>query len=251
MLSSKNIFRMNEMLWHFAISGVNQSLEGNGGPECVHFLPLWQKLVETMIAIPIGIYGLYWSHSRLHMPWLNRVNENDNRESKQMTNCQYDDDDDDVVEQNRTDTIDDNSRTRQSLLIVYCLVFTSELVYKFVSKTAIFLLNPCHLTTVMQLILLSMNSSRRQTCRRLFRFHMYTMPGALLALVFPILNTRQVRNLLIKHYIVFTLTNISNNYCSSCKIYSFFQLIGEIVIYYAQHLLIVIVPLYFIYQKGV
>lgn len=59
-----------------------------------------------------------------------------------------------------------------------------------IHRTGIFLLNPCHVTTVLQLILLKLPDSPWTT--QIFRFHMYTMPGAVVALLFPILNTRLV-----------------------------------------------------------
>jgi len=91
------------------------------------------------------------------------------------------------------------------------------LAYKIISKTLIYALNPCHVTTALQLMLLQMHSRKRRTCR-IFRFHMYTMPGAILALAFPILNTR--------------------------------QLPGEVLIYFVQHVTILIVPLYLLHLEG-
>jgi hypothetical protein len=105
---------------------------------------------------------------------------------------------------------------RQYVFGAYSLVFTIELVYKFITRTGIFLMNPCHVTTVLQLTLLHMPDSPGTT--QLFRFHTYTMPGAVIALVFPILNTR--------------------------------LLTGEVLIYFLQHWFIVLVPLYLMALGG-
>ncbi|KAI6173243.1 hypothetical protein M3Y98_01061000 [Aphelenchoides besseyi] len=53
---------------------------------------------------------------------------------------------------------------------------------------------------------------------QIFRFTLYTCPGALIAIAFPILNTRLI--------------------------------IGEVLIYYVQHLLIVLIPLYLMALEG-
>ncbi|VDM47514.1 unnamed protein product [Toxocara canis] len=112
---------------------------------------------------------------------------------------------------------EDENTTRYSVVTVYSLVFGVELAYKIISRTGIFLLNPCHITTMLQLALLTMTSSQRITCF-LFRFHMYTIPGAMLAITFPILNTR--------------------------------LLPGEVFVYYVQHIFIILIPLYMMCLEG-
>ncbi|GMR33420.1 hypothetical protein PMAYCL1PPCAC_03615, partial [Pristionchus mayeri] len=182
-VSMTSIDPQNDWAWDLAVGGVNYSIPGNGGPECKAFIPYWQRLVESGILVPSACV-LVW---RL-LPQL---------------------------------SIEYNERplkvSRYWVLTLYSLVFGAELAFKMISKTGIFLLNPCHVATVIQLALLSMDSEQPLTCL-LFRLQMYIMPGAILALVFPILNTR--------------------------------LLPGEVLIYYLQHFFIIIVPLYLMYIKG-
>ena len=47
------------------LQGVNFSLAGTGGPECVAFIPFWQKIVETLIALSISFSFTYVAGKRL------------------------------------------------------------------------------------------------------------------------------------------------------------------------------------------
>ncbi|KJH48759.1 hypothetical protein DICVIV_05153 [Dictyocaulus viviparus] len=174
---------MISLWWDLAIGGVNHSIQGNGGEECMTYLPSWQLFCETAIFVPIALYTVITT-----IP---------------MLNCSF--------------SYRPRQTSRYAILTIYSLIFGAELAFKMISKTGIFLLNPCHITTAMQLILLSMDANNRKTCF-LFRLNMYFMPGAFFALAFPILNTR--------------------------------ILPGEVFIYYAQHLAIILVPLYLMYIKG-
>ncbi|GMT34566.1 hypothetical protein PFISCL1PPCAC_25863 [Pristionchus fissidentatus] len=173
----------NDWAWDLAVGGVNFSIEGNGGPECIGFMPNWQRLIETAIALPSAAVFLWRLLPQLSIEY-----------SEQPLKV-----------------------SRYWVLTLYSLVFGAELAFKMISKTGIFLLNPCHVATIIQLALLSMDSQQPLTCL-LFRFQMFLMPGAFIALLFPILNTR--------------------------------LLPGEVLIYYLQHLLIVLVPVYLMYIKG-
>ena len=74
-----------------------------------------------------------------------------------------------------------------SLMNKFCMKLFSRLIF----RTGIFLANPCHQTTMLQLILLSLGKDNPRVTQ-IFRFQMYVMPGAFFALAFPILNTRLV-----------------------------------------------------------
>uniref|UniRef100_A0A914X738 Transmembrane protein 164 n=1 Tax=Plectus sambesii TaxID=2011161 RepID=A0A914X738_9BILA len=168
------------------VAGVNHSIEGNGGPQCANYIPLWQRLLETAFMVPLGAYGIAWSWPQLIAPKTFVINQRVHR-------------------------------YRYLILAAYCVVFGAELGFKFASQTAIFLLNPCHIATMLQLLLLMLDPSNELTCRT-FRFHMYTLPGALLALAFPVLNTR--------------------------------SLPGEILVYYIQHIFILFIPVYLMNLGG-
>ncbi|EPB80477.1 hypothetical protein ANCCEY_00374 [Ancylostoma ceylanicum] len=209
--------------WDLATGGVNHSIQGNGGEECMtvsssvsavdssgtsagytkplhcylQYLPTWQRLCETALFVPLAVRTVLSTIPALDCSFASRP-KND---------------------------------SRYAVLTLYSLIFGAELAFKMISKTGIFLLNPCHITTAMQLVLLTMDANDRKIwefsglievhCRRacfLFRLNMYFMPGAFFALAFPILNTR--------------------------------TLPGEVFVYYAQHLAIILVPLYLMYLRG-
>ncbi|VDM78236.1 unnamed protein product [Strongylus vulgaris] len=174
---------MAGLWWELAAGGVDSTIPGNGGEECMTYLPTWQRFCETMIIVPLAIRTVLSIVPILDCSFSSRP-KND---------------------------------SRYAVLTVYSIIFGAELAFKMISKTGIFLLNPCHITTAMQLILLTMDANDRKACF-LFRFHMYFMPGAFFALAFPILNTR--------------------------------ILPGEVFVYYAQHVAILLVPIYLMYLKG-
>uniref|UniRef100_A0A915E712 Uncharacterized protein n=1 Tax=Ditylenchus dipsaci TaxID=166011 RepID=A0A915E712_9BILA len=85
--------------------------------------------------------------------------------------------------------------TREFIFKFYVTVLVIELCYKTLTRTLIFFLNPCHLSTVLQLILVcvSFKNSTEELWSwavQLFRFSLYMIPGALMALAFPVLDTR-------------------------------------------------------------
>ena len=43
----------------FVLQGVNFSIAGTGGPECVAFIPNWQKVFETIFALFISFLFTY------------------------------------------------------------------------------------------------------------------------------------------------------------------------------------------------
>ncbi|CAJ0609062.1 unnamed protein product [Cylicocyclus nassatus] len=174
---------MAGLWWELAAGGVDSSIPGNGGEECMTYLPTWQLFLETLIIVPLTLRLIINTLPTLDCSFSTRP-KND---------------------------------SRYGVLTVYSIIFGAELAFKMISRTGIFLLNPCHITTAMQLILLTMDANDRKACF-LFRLHMFFMPGAFFALAFPILNTR--------------------------------LLPGEVFIYYAQHIAILLVPIYLMYLKG-
>uniref|UniRef100_A0A915E8S0 Uncharacterized protein n=1 Tax=Ditylenchus dipsaci TaxID=166011 RepID=A0A915E8S0_9BILA len=230
------------VLSDIALSGVNFSLAGNGGPECIDYIPPWQRWLETLIFSSVSFYGIYCSIGNLEFgsttppaqividkkALTNGNSENgkdlaaDTREIKCHSNItqtkQVAQTYIQTLLSNVVDTVPalgfvQQIPTRELIFRFYVTVFVIELCYKTLTRTLIFFLNPCHLSTVLQLILLKIpQENHGPWAVQLFRFHLYTVPGALMALAFPILNTR--------------------------------LMIGEMFIYFVQHILIVSVPFY-------
>lgn len=102
----------------WAYSGVNKTVARNAGPECANYLnPTW-RIVETVIVLTISLFILIWSYRKIKLP---------------------------VATYTRKD-----SCARMVLLILMCIIWGMEIGYKFSSRTVIYLLNPCHVTTAIQ-----------------------------------------------------------------------------------------------------
>ncbi|XP_067122259.1 transmembrane protein 164 [Centruroides vittatus] len=143
----------------WAISGVDHSIEGNGGPDCVKYLSPNRRLYETIFATILALIYLYWGIRRIHIPPVPKISKEDRG-------------------------------GRRSLLMLMCLVLGMEIGFKFSSKTVIYFLNPCHIVTMIQIFLLSVPPSRLVTT--LFRIQIHCLNGPLLAIFFPVLNTREL-----------------------------------------------------------
>lgn len=115
----------NLMDWMYG--GVDPSFEGNGGPECAAFLPWEQRLLESLVFTTMGILEIVVS--------LQKVRRSTAREAA------------DLLAQSR---LKEESWGRNLLLVTLCLTFGLEVGFKFASRTVIYLLNPCHVVTMMQ-----------------------------------------------------------------------------------------------------
>jgi len=198
-------------LFHqLALAGVNHSIPGNGGADCAQYIPTWQKVAETLVFVPLSFYLIFWSLNSLEYPQ-RKYEESKERRSNESPDSHN------GVPKVAPSAAATSWPTREYVFGVYAGVFVVELVYKVITGTCIFFLNPCHITTALQLALLRMPADHPMTTQ-LFRFQMFTVPGALIAIVFPILNTR--------------------------------LMIGEVLIYFVQHTFIVLVPLYLISLEG-
>jgi len=98
------------------------------------------------------------------------------------------------------------------LLVSLSFCFGIEVGYKFASKQLIWLLNPCHVTSLVQMYLLAVPSESWSGNQTIYKCMLHTLHGPLAALLFPV---------------------------TSCLILPF-----EVEIYYIQHWLILLIPLY-------
>lgn len=101
--------------------GIRPEIPGHGGEECANFLSpktmVFETLLSTTMMITVGIIGWFTYTMPKTFP-------------KQA-----------------------NSTSKQFLLVLLCLVFGIEIGYKICSKQVLYLLNPCHVLTVIEVCL--------------------------------------------------------------------------------------------------
>ncbi|KAI8427836.1 hypothetical protein MSG28_002224 [Choristoneura fumiferana] len=149
-------------MFEWAYSGANKAVPRNVGPECAYFLSYPRQIIETIIVTAACSYILVETYPKLTLP---------------QEKC--------YVKSDRGG--------KRLLLILLALLWGMEIGFKFASRTVIYLLNPCHVTTLMQIYLLAAPPSRTVTA--VFRIHLNLLNGPLLAFLFPETASRQVTNL--------------------------------------------------------
>lgn len=98
--------------------GIHLDIPGHGGHECAAFLPRKQMVLETLLATALMVgFGIYAS-KRYSLP--------------------------------RNFPVMEEPRMKRFLLVLLCLVFGVEIGYKLCSRSALYLLNPCHVCTMFQ-----------------------------------------------------------------------------------------------------
>lgn len=142
--------------WSFG--GVDHTIQGNGGPACTDFLSPDRRVYETILATVLGISYILWGYINVKVPLVPNVERQDRG-------------------------------GKRALLVTICLIFGMEIGFKFASRTVIYILNPCHIITVIQIFLLAAPPTSKLVTI-LFRIQMHCLHGAALAIVFPVLNTR-------------------------------------------------------------
>ncbi|KAK0180044.1 hypothetical protein PV327_005727 [Microctonus hyperodae] len=170
----------------WAYDGVNRSIPRNVGPECAEYLSPKYKLFETLVVSVLTIYLLVKGYQTIKLP----------------NNVKY-------VNQDRTG--------KKVLLIFMSIVLGIEIGFKFTSRTVVYILNPCHITTAIQLYLLAAKPSSLVTA--LFRIQLNFMNGPVLAYMFPETESRKI--------------------------------FADKAMYYLQHGLMVVIPYYLIRIGGV
>ncbi|XP_004927596.1 transmembrane protein 164 [Bombyx mandarina] len=146
-------------MFEWAYSGANKAVPRNVGPECAFFLTPQRKIIETIIVFLICVYLLVKTYPILKIPI-------------------------------DTDYTKSDRGGKRLLLILLALLWGMEIGFKFASHTVIYLLNPCHVTTLIQIYLLAAPPSKIVTA--LFRIHLYLLNGPLLAFLFPETASRKI-----------------------------------------------------------
>ncbi|CAK9811950.1 Transmembrane protein 164 [Anthophora plagiata] len=173
-------------MFEWAYDGVNASIPRNVGPECAYYLSPKRRIIETSFVSVIIISLLVWGYKRITLP----------------TKVSY-------ASHDRVG--------RRVLLIIMSLVLGMEIGFKFTSRTVVYLLNPCHITTAVQLYLLAADPS--PTVTALFRIQLNFLNGPVLAYVFPETESRRI--------------------------------FADKAMYYIQHGLMVVIPYYLLRIGGV
>lgn len=106
-------------MFEWAYDGVNSSIPRNVGAECVNYLTPKRRIIETLFMSLFIISCIVWGLKRVTLP----------------KNATY---------------VNQDHVGRRVLLIVMSLVLGMEIGFKFTSRTVIYLLNPCHITTALQ-----------------------------------------------------------------------------------------------------
>ncbi|XP_063359067.1 transmembrane protein 164 [Cydia amplana] len=146
-------------MFEWAYSGANRAVPRNVGPECAYFLSYNRQIIETIIVTALCSYILVKTYPKLVLPHDETYIKSD-RGGKRL------------------------------LVILLALLWGMEIGFKFASRTVIYLLNPCHVTTLMQIYLLAAPPSRTVTA--VFRIHLNLLNGPLLAFLFPETASRQI-----------------------------------------------------------
>jgi len=178
-----------EKFYDWSLTGVDFSYDGNGGIECRDHVTFERRLNDTLIGmgVPSFAYLIYVIFNRFS----GTTKSEQNHETPHHT--QY-------------------SFLRMLLLVSLSFCFGIEVGYKFATKQLIWLLNPCHVTSFLQMYLLAVPSESWSGNQTMFKLMLHTLHGPLAAILFP---------------------------TTECLILPF-----EVEIYYIQHWIIILVPLY-------
>ena len=113
-------YELGKML-EWTYSGVDHTLPGNGGEECINFIPTKQKIFETILFTSIGMMEIRFGLTHLKLP--------------------------NKLPQSR---LQGDRLGKRIILTFMCIIFGIELGFKFATKQMIWILNPCHIVTMAQ-----------------------------------------------------------------------------------------------------
>jgi len=151
-------------------TGIDFDLPGNGGPACARYLSPQRRILEFLLGTTLALVALFlgWRLHSKPLP-LKMVPLRHSRRIMLVT---------------------------KSLLGSMTLTYLIEIGYKFYTKQAVFIFNPCHCLCVVQIVILysfisAINRDQvpSDSIIYLFRTHLYLLHGPLMAVIFPVTNT--------------------------------------------------------------
>ena len=178
---------LSQGFYYYLLSGIDFELHGNGGDDCLYFIEPMQRIAETFIAIIICSAAISW----------NGLFQTFNNEQRYYDSWRP-------------------SGARLLLMNLMAMAFGMEFCYKLSTQQLIFIINPCHILCLLQIIILSLNPSKPST-QTVFRLLLNLMHLPILACIFPVTNT--------------------------------LFLPGEIFTYWWEHVLLLIIPIYLLWEN--
>lgn len=139
------------------LAGINFDVPGEGGPDCFEFISYTQRITETTFLILMCAGLMSWAWNRI--PKMER--------------------------KPRSQRVD--SARFQYLLAAQTAVFGVQVGFKLYSRHAIFLLNVCHVLTMVQIFILTQPHS--VAARYLYRLQMFWLIGPVFGCLFPAVHT--------------------------------------------------------------
>ena len=168
--------------FEWAWGGVDVTMDAIGGDECIHFVPTQQKIVESAVFIPIALFQIYWGWKNLPIikTTTKKASSNDDHADEKSGG--------DAINNNSIQSGPRNAILRCVLLIALVFTFGMEVGFKLASRTMVWIVNPCHVITLLQIVLLSLPPGMTST--HLLRCLTNSINGPLVALLFPAIDTR-------------------------------------------------------------
>ncbi|XP_073844913.1 transmembrane protein 164-like [Musca autumnalis] len=142
------------MVWDFAVGGVTDEVPRTMGPECENYMTNRRRLIEAILFCILFLCLMRWAIKRLEPIQLPDAKE-----------------------------VNKYSGMRIILLLTMTMTFGIEMGFKLANRSVIFVLNPCHIQTIVQIYILAAKPSKLTTT--LFRVQMNNLNGPFLAFLFP------------------------------------------------------------------